>query len=393
MTRPSTATWLRIAADAIELRDPLAIGVVAADRTRSVTRRGVEREPRFHAPRSSSSRPSPRQRRDVQRAGIERRAAARARPRRAESHLLKTSSVGTRSAPTSASTACTAAMWRSRSALDASMTCSSRSASATSSSVARNAATSACGSRSMKPTVSETSSSRLIRQPHLPDERIERHEQRVGRDRVAAGQRVEQRRLAGVGVADQRDGRHRRLVPPLAQLRRGAAAPCSMSFDRTLDARADAPAVGFELGFAGAARADAAAEPRQRRRSTPTSRGSRYFSCASSTCSLPSRVRARRAKMSRISCVRSTTLRSSASSRLRSCAGRQLVVEDDDVDVELRRTLRPATSTLPLPRKVAGSGFGRSCSTRRTTSRAGRCGEPGRARRANVRDRSVAGSR
>ena len=41
-----------------------------------------------------------------------------------------------------------------------SMTCSARSASATSSSVARNAATSACGSRSMKPTVSESSSSR-----------------------------------------------------------------------------------------------------------------------------------------------------------------------------------------------------------------------------------------
>ena len=36
--------------------------------------------------------------------------------------------------------------------------------------------------------------------------------------------------------------------------------------------------------------------------------------------------------------MRSTTLRSSASSRLRSCAGRQLVVEDDDVDAAPRRT-------------------------------------------------------
>ena len=65
----------------------------------------------------------------------------------------------------------------------------------------------------------------------------------------------------------------------------------------------------------------------------PTSRGSRYLSCASSTCHLPSRVRARRAKMSRISCVRSITLRSSRSSSCRSCAGRELVVEDHDVDV------------------------------------------------------------
>ena len=53
----------------------------------------------------------------------------------------------------------------------------------------------------------------------------------------------------------------------------------------------------------------------------PTRRGSRYFSCASSTCSLPSRVRARRAKMSRISCVRSTILRPTSSSMCRSCAG------------------------------------------------------------------------
>ena len=86
----------------------------------------------------------------------------------------------------------------------------------------------------MNPTVSETSSSRLIRQPNAPDERIERDEQRVGRDRVAARQRVEQRRLAGVRVADQRDRRHGCLVAPLAQLRSPAPRPSSMSFDRML---------------------------------------------------------------------------------------------------------------------------------------------------------------
>ena len=71
----------------------------------------------------------------------------------------------------------------------------------------------------MKPTVSETSSSRRSGSRTLPDERIERDEERVRRDRFAAGQRVEQRRLAGVGVADQRDRRHGGLLPPLAQLR------------------------------------------------------------------------------------------------------------------------------------------------------------------------------
>ena len=83
----------------------------------------------------------------------------------------------------------------------------------------------------------------------------------------------------------------------------------------------------------------------------PTSRGSRYFSCASSTCSLPSRVRARRAKMSRMSCVRSTILRPTASSRLPQLRRRQLVVEDDDVDVASRRTATASVSILPRAEK------------------------------------------
>ena len=67
----------------------------------------------------------------------------------------------------------------------------------------------------------------------------------------------------------------------------------------------------------------------------PTSRGIRYLSCASSTCSLPSRVRARRAKMSRMSWVRSMTLRSSAASRLRSCAGESSLSKMTSVDARL----------------------------------------------------------
>ena len=67
----------------------------------------------------------------------------------------------------------------------------------------------------------------------------------------------------------------------------------------------------------------------------PASRGSRYLSCASSTCHLPSRVRARRAKMSRISCVRSTTLRSRRVLEMAQLRRRQLVVDDDHVDVGL----------------------------------------------------------
>ena len=45
-----------------------------------------------------------------------------------------------------------------------------------------------------------------IRQPHLSHQRIERDEERVGRDGLVTGQRVEERGLAGVRVTDQRDG-------------------------------------------------------------------------------------------------------------------------------------------------------------------------------------------
>ena len=109
----------------------------------------------------------------------------------------------------------------------------------------------------------------------------------------------------------------------------------------------------------------------------PTSRGSRYLSCASSTCSLPSRVRARRAKMSRISCVRSMILRPTCFFDVAQLRRRQLVVEDRRRRRRFRRTTRPASAILPAPRKVDGSGFGRSCSTRSTTSRAGGLGEAG----------------
>ena len=47
---------------------------------------------------------------------------------------------------------------------------------------------------------------------------------------------------------------------------------------------------------------------------------------------------------------------------------RQLVVEDDDVDVGFGGRRAPASAILPAPRNVDGSGFGRSCSTRSTTS-------------------------
>ena len=68
-----------------------------------------------------------------------------------------------------------------------------------------------------------------------------------------------------------------------------------------------------------------------------TSRGNRYFSCASSTCSLPSLLCARWANMSRISCGRSMTFRSVASDNDADLRRRKLGVEDDHVRTEPHR--------------------------------------------------------
>ena len=174
----------------------------------------------------------------------------------------------------------------------ASMTCSSRSAAATSSSVARNAATSV-----VRQAIDEADGVRdeqfaAVGQPDAAHQRVERDEQGVGGDGRLAGQEVEQRRLAGVGVADQRDGRDRR--PCAAARATAAAAGAPLRFRRPRPRCAGGCAGGpprawFRRGPACRCRRPAATATRCRRRAAAA--GS--CNCASSTCSLPSRVRAR----------------------------------------------------------------------------------------------------
>ena len=108
-----------------------------------------------------------------------------------------------------------------------------------------------------------------------------------------------------------------------------------------------------------------------------------YLSCASSTCHLPSRVRARRAKMSRISCVRSTTLRSTRSSMCRSCAGVS----------SLSKMTRSAANARALERELVElaaaderRGIGRRplLDHLHDDRRAGGFGKPARARRSSA---------
>ena len=94
--------------------------------------------------------------------------------------------------------------------------------------------------------------------------RVERGEHLRVRQHLRAGQPVEQRRLAGVGVTHQRDGGQRNGLP-LPPLRGAASAHPLQIFIDGLDALMNAPAVGFELGFAGASGSDAAAQPRHGR--------------------------------------------------------------------------------------------------------------------------------
>ena len=92
----------------------------------------------------------------------------------------------------------------------------------------------------------------------------------------------------------------------------------------------------------------------------PVKRGRRYFNCAASTCTLPARLCARCAKISRISIVRSTTRTSVAFSRLRICVGvssRSKIISSISLFSQKFRI----SSTMPLPTHVAVSGEGRFC--------------------------------
>jgi hypothetical protein len=97
-----------------------------------------------------------------------------------------------------------------------------------------------------------------VGQLELPGGRVERREELVLDQHLRLGEPVEQRRLAGVGVADQRDGRDRR---PLAAGRLGATDALVVPEVglELADPAHDALAVDLELGLARATTTDAGA--------------------------------------------------------------------------------------------------------------------------------------
>lgn len=102
----------------------------------------------------------------------------------------------------------------------------------------------------------------LVAQIHASRRRIERRKQLVGRIGLRLRQRIEQRRLARVRIADQRH-RHGAAARALTTLRAVLPAQPVETRLQHFDPLADQPAVGFELRFAGAAQADTAFLPLQ----------------------------------------------------------------------------------------------------------------------------------
>ena len=98
----------------------------------------------------------------------------------------------------------------------------------------------------------------------MPHRGIERGEHLGVGEHFGAREPVEQGRFAGVGVAHQRDGRERHGLPLEALRGASAAHSFEVAFDG-VNALVNAAAVGFQFGFARAARADAGAQPRHGR--------------------------------------------------------------------------------------------------------------------------------
>ena len=228
-------------------------------RRRPTSRRAAPRSRRAACPSRSRSAPTRRPRPAIAGAGVvPSRAAASSR-----SALLNARRRGFSPAPSSSRTVWTVARCSSKCASEASTTSTRTSARLTSSRVARKASTSWCGSLWMKPTVSVTIA--VWPSPSLTWRLVGSSVANSLSSAFATSeptQRVEQRRLAGVRVADDADGRPQ---PPVAAAGGGLALLADL-LDPLLhlrDARPDDPAVGLELALARAPRADAALGPRQ----------------------------------------------------------------------------------------------------------------------------------
>ena len=160
------------------------------------------------------------------------------------------------------------------------------------------------------------------------------------------GERVHQRALAGVGVADERDGvllaaaAHFALLAGLHLVE-----PCL----EVADAAADEPAVFFELRFAGAAQADARPCSATGASTSVAAAAARIRAAPARPAAGPRSVRARRGEDVEDQLAAVEDLDLGRLFEVADLGRRQVVVEDDDVGVVRPRPARASSSSLPLP--------------------------------------------
>ncbi len=235
------------------------------------------------------------------------------------------------------------------------MTCRSASASLTSSRVDLNASTSPCGNLLMNPTVSV---SVTIRPSGSTSRRVV--ESSVANSWSSVSTSASVRALRSVDLPAF-------VYPTIAMRTTG-----ERSLDLRLRSRLRATTSSSRLSSAMRVRASRRSvsswvspgplvpmPPPRRSRCLhrPLNLGRRYSICASSTWSLPSRVCACMAKMSRMSAVRSTTLTSPMiRSRLACCEGVRSSSNTTRV-ASRSRAMRATSSALPEPMNVRGFGF------------------------------------
>ena len=217
----------------------------------------------------------------------------------------------------------------------------------------------------MKPTVS-VSRCGPPAQAQRARGRVERVEEAVAHAHLGARQGVQQRRLAGVGVAHQRDRRQRRALA-LGALHRARALHVLEAPAQRRDAVARQPAVRLDLRLPRAPRADPAAEALE---VAPQAAHAREVVLELGQLHLQLALRAARVRGEDVEDHRRAVHHRQAQRLLEVAllAGAQLVVARDHVRVaRLRRAF--ASATLPGPRYVFGCGCSRRWTSSPTTPR------------------------
>ena len=240
-----------------------------------------------------------------------------------------------------------------------STTCSTRSASVASSRVDRKGATRWWGSLRMKPTVSVRTAVTPSPRRDPARARVEGREQPVLDQHLAARQAAEQRRLAGVGVADQGDGRQ---LADVARRRSRRSRSITASLPLELrDPAGDQPAVDLELGLADAAGPDAAGLPRQ---VPPAPRQARQQVAELGELDLGLGLAAARPLGEDVEDHRGPVEHLDVSRQrpleVADLGSGQILVEHHRVDSLSPRQRSASRSTKPDPTMVAGSGAARS---------------------------------